>query len=90
MRRALHSGGLLLSGLQAAILEPVLRWNGAALESGSSSQLHSVDIRGILGEYIGSIYTHAQKRPLVVERQRVNFEYEPGYRVPSGETVMAK
>jgi glycosyltransferase involved in cell wall biosynthesis len=53
----------------------------------SSIQLISV---GILGEYIGSIHTHVQKRPLVVERERVNFEYEPGYAAPSGETVMAK
>src|SRR6202050_4146424 len=53
----------------------------------SSIQLISV---GILGEYIGSIHTHVQKRPLVVERERVNFEYEPGYAVPSGETVMTK
>ncbi len=37
-----------------------------------------------------SIHTHVQKRPLVVERERVNFEYEPGYAVPSGETVMTK
>jgi hypothetical protein len=28
--------------------------------------------------------------PLVVERERINFEYEPGYAVPSGETVIAK
>ncbi|MGA7965389.1 MAG: glycosyltransferase family 2 protein [Gammaproteobacteria bacterium] len=28
---------------------------------------------GILGEYIGSIYTHVQNRPVVVERERVNF-----------------
>jgi glycosyltransferase involved in cell wall biosynthesis len=41
----------------------------------SSIQLLSV---GILGEYIGSIHTHVQKRPLVVERERVNFEYPPG------------
>ena len=40
-----------------------------------SVQLISV---GILGEYIGSIHTHVQKRPLVVERERVNFEFEPG------------
>jgi polyisoprenyl-phosphate glycosyltransferase len=53
----------------------------------SSIQLISV---GILGEYIGSIHTYVQKRPLVVERERVNFEYEPGYAVPSGETVMTK
>lgn len=41
----------------------------------SSVQLISV---GIIGEYIGSIHTYVQKRPLVVERERVNFEYEPG------------
>ncbi len=29
---------------------------------------------GILGEYIGSIHTQVQKRPLVVELERINFE----------------
>jgi hypothetical protein len=33
---------------------------------------------GILGEYIGSIQTHVRKRPYVVERERMNFEYPPG------------
>jgi glycosyltransferase involved in cell wall biosynthesis len=33
---------------------------------------------GILGEYIGSIHTQVQKRPYVVERERINFEHEPG------------
>jgi glycosyltransferase involved in cell wall biosynthesis len=28
---------------------------------------------GILGEYIGAIYTHVQKRPTVVEKERINF-----------------
>lgn len=40
-----------------------------------SVQLISV---GILGEYIGSIHTQVYRRPLVVERERVNFEHEPG------------
>jgi hypothetical protein len=40
-----------------------------------SVQLISV---GIIGEYIGSIHTHLQHRPLVVERERMNFEFEPG------------
>ena len=31
---------------------------------------------GILGEYIGSIHTQVQKRPLVVEKERINFEPE--------------
>jgi polyisoprenyl-phosphate glycosyltransferase len=29
---------------------------------------------GIVGEYIGAIYTQVQKRPLVVELERINFE----------------
>lgn len=33
---------------------------------------------GILGEYIGAIHTQVQKRPLVVELKRLNFEYGPG------------
>jgi len=50
----------------------------------SSVQLISV---GILGEYIGSIHTHVQKRPLVVERERFNYEYEPG--LPRAEKAAA-
>jgi len=33
---------------------------------------------GVLGEYVGAIYTQVQNRPLAVEKERVNFEYEPG------------
>ncbi|MGN7292446.1 glycosyltransferase family 2 protein [Rhizobium sp. SAFR-030] len=29
---------------------------------------------GILGEYIGSIHTYVQRRPIVVEKERINFE----------------
>ncbi|MFA6281508.1 MAG: glycosyltransferase family 2 protein [Candidatus Omnitrophota bacterium] len=29
---------------------------------------------GILGEYIGAIYTQVRKRPLVIERERINFD----------------
>lgn len=28
---------------------------------------------GIVGEYVGSIHTHVRKRPLVIERERINF-----------------
>jgi dolichol-phosphate mannosyltransferase len=28
---------------------------------------------GILGEYIGSIHTYIQNRPIVVEKERINF-----------------
>lgn len=41
---------------------------------------------GILGEYIGAIHTQVLKRPLVVEKERVNFDQE---RVPVGFTPAA-
>jgi glycosyltransferase involved in cell wall biosynthesis len=37
---------------------------------------------GILGEYVGAIHTQVQKRPYVVEGERINFEYEPGLPLP--------
>ncbi|HEV8068196.1 MAG TPA: glycosyltransferase family 2 protein [Planctomycetaceae bacterium] len=37
----------------------------------SSVQLFFI---GIIGEYIGAIHTQVQKRPLVIERERVNFD----------------
>jgi glycosyltransferase involved in cell wall biosynthesis len=33
---------------------------------------------GIIGEYIGTIHTLVQNRPLVIEQERINFEYGPG------------
>jgi glycosyltransferase involved in cell wall biosynthesis len=33
---------------------------------------------GIIGEYIGNIHTQIHNRPLVIEQERVNFEYAPG------------
>jgi len=41
----------------------------------ASVQLISV---GILGEYVASIHTQVQHRPLVIERERLHFEHEPG------------
>ncbi len=32
---------------------------------------------GIVGEYIGAIYTQVLHRPLVIEKERINFEKEP-------------
>ena len=32
---------------------------------------------GVMGEYVGSIYTQIQKRPYAVEIDRINFEYPP-------------
>jgi hypothetical protein len=51
---------------------------------------------GVLGEYIGAIHTQVHKRPLVVERERINFdsgeapraEIEPRV-IPDPETVPA-
>jgi polyisoprenyl-phosphate glycosyltransferase len=37
---------------------------------------------GILGEYIGNIHTQVHNRPLVVERERLNFQNEPGDPLP--------
>ncbi len=41
---------------------------------------------GILGEYIGAIHTQVQKRPYAIERERINFEYEPGLPMPMEES----
>ena len=32
---------------------------------------------GVLGEYVGSIYTQVRNRPLVVEQERINFDDHP-------------
>jgi glycosyltransferase involved in cell wall biosynthesis len=40
----------------------------------SSVQLFFI---GIVGEYVGAIHTQVLKRPLVFERERVNFEMDP-------------
>ena len=29
---------------------------------------------GVVGEYVGAILTQVKKRPLVIERERINFE----------------
>jgi hypothetical protein len=58
----------------------LLYWNSfslglAPLEIGlfffGSVQLFFI---GIVGEYIGAIHTQVQNRPLVIERERINFE----------------
>jgi glycosyltransferase involved in cell wall biosynthesis len=42
---------------------------------------------GILGEYIGAIHTQVLKRPYAVEKERINFEFEPGD--PLGSNVVS-
>ena len=32
---------------------------------------------GVIGEYVGTILTQLQRRPYAIERERVNFEFEP-------------
>jgi glycosyltransferase involved in cell wall biosynthesis len=44
---------------------------------------------GILGEYIGSIHTQVHKRPLVVEKERINFEPAPPPATPEDREVSA-
>jgi glycosyltransferase involved in cell wall biosynthesis len=44
---------------------------------------------GIIGEYIGNIHTQVHNRPLVVERERLNFQYEPGQPLPLGGRASA-
>jgi glycosyltransferase involved in cell wall biosynthesis len=77
------SAGSLLTGLGYLVYKLAF-WNNfnvgiAPLVIGlfflGSVQLVSM---GILGEYIGAIHTQVQKRPYVIERERVNFEYAPG------------
>ena len=42
---------------------------------------------GVLGEYVGAIYTQVQKRPYAVELYRVNFEHPPSF--PKSDTPPA-
>ncbi|HUI54894.1 MAG TPA: glycosyltransferase family 2 protein [Bryobacteraceae bacterium] len=43
---------------------------------------------GIIGEYVGAIHTQVHKRPLVVEKERINFEF--GFGVPGREIPLAE
>ena len=45
---------------------------------------------GIIGEYIGNIHTQVHNRPLVVERERLNFQYQPGEPSPRGIHASAR
>jgi glycosyltransferase involved in cell wall biosynthesis len=46
---------------------------------------------GMLGEYIGAIHRHVQKRPVVIESERVNFDPAPAAVTPhGGEAVAAR
>jgi polyisoprenyl-phosphate glycosyltransferase len=86
LRLATFTGFLLsLVSLSAALIFFILKltfWNSfnngiATILCGlfffTSIQLFFV---GLLGEYIGSIHTRIMKRPLVIEKERVNFDDE--------------
>lgn len=44
---------------------------------------------GVVGEYVGAIYTQIQKRPYAVERERINFEFEPAEPVSPNRTLVS-
>jgi hypothetical protein len=44
---------------------------------------------GLLGEYVGAIHTQLQKRPYAIERERLNFEFEPGLPQGTSERLRA-
>jgi hypothetical protein len=44
---------------------------------------------GVMGEYIGAIYTQLQHRPYAVELERVNFEHPAGYPLSSPASTEA-
>ncbi|MDQ7824270.1 MAG: glycosyltransferase family 2 protein [Candidatus Eremiobacteraeota bacterium] len=72
----------LLAGLGYLVYK-LIRWNDFQLGLApmiiglflfSSMQLF---FTGILGEYIGAIHTQVLKRPLVIEKERINFDSDP-------------
>ena len=79
--------GFLMSGVSllialAYLVAKLVFWNHFSFGTApiligvfffSSVQLFFI---GIIGEYIGSIHTQVLKRPLVVEKERINFDQE--------------
>jgi glycosyltransferase involved in cell wall biosynthesis len=78
--QALHKNGLRLSTKQGAVqVYKLVYWNSFSVGIApviiglfffSSVQLIFL---GVIGEYIGAIYTQTLKRPLVIEKERINF-----------------
>lgn len=97
--RVATMAGFLMSGLSLLIalgylVAKLIFWNSFVLGTApvlvglfffSSVQLFFI---GILGEYIGAIHTQVQKRPLVIERERINFN-APRAPVTAAEVVSA-
>ena len=70
---------VILTYLDHHILLKLLYWNSFQLGTApvligifffAAMQLFFI---GILGEYIAAIYVQVQKRPLVIEQERINF-----------------
>jgi glycosyltransferase involved in cell wall biosynthesis len=85
--------GAMLCGLvgMGYLVYKLLYWNNFSVGTAplviglfflGSVQLVSM---GILGEYVGAIYTQVLKRPYVIEQERVNFEFEPGMPLQEGD-----
>lgn len=86
--------GFALSGLSLIVagvylVAKLLYWNDFSLGMAplviglflfSSVQLFFI---GIIGEYVGAIHTQVLKRPLVIEKERVNFEERAGKASPA-------
>jgi glycosyltransferase involved in cell wall biosynthesis len=45
---------------------------------------------GIMGEYVGNIFTQVQNRPLVFEDERINFEHPCGVPLPNSAIPIAR
>ncbi len=98
LRLAVFAGfaGAVVSTLMslAYLIYKLLHWNefsvGIAPLVIGGFFLTSVQLLflGIVGEYIGAIHTLVQKRPFVVEQERVNFEYGLGVALP--ESVVSE
>lgn len=83
--RTMAFSGFVLSAISmlvaiAYLVYKLLNWDGFSMGMApvviglfffSSVQLFFM---GILGEYIGAIYTRVNKKPLVVEKERINFD----------------
>jgi hypothetical protein len=42
---------------------------------------------GIIGEYVGAIYTKVQQRPYAIEQERIGFEFAPAPPSPMPDAV---
>jgi len=74
--------GPWLFRLQIAFLEPVLRGYGPCRHRTFPLFIGAAFFHRILGEYIGAIHTQVLNRPLVVEKERINFTDPTDARCP--------